>query len=175
MSLTPKDHQIIAQSAAHDAATIVAAAIQGGQLAYEDAHAHFDAWRDHVRKSTLRIIEEATGSVEEQAVANVVQAFPGTTDVSGPAPAVPAAGPAPAPGPAPFPGPVAETKGSKEEALWQHLFANPDDWWDNRQDKANGRSPNGPDFKRKSDKAGLWIHGRYGSAPDWVLQRLGVK
>lgn len=41
---------------------------------------------------------------------------------------------------------------------WRDLCANYEDWYDNRQEKADGSGyPNGPDFKRKDDGKGLWL------------------
>ncbi|KQK14078.1 protein OSB1, mitochondrial isoform X1 [Brachypodium distachyon] len=55
------------------------------------------------------------------------------------------------------------------EALWQAFFANPLDWWDNRQNKKN---PRYPDFKHKSTGEALWVDGR--NNPNWVISQLAV-
>ena len=61
------------------------------------------------------------------------------------------------------------TGGSKADNEWMALFNSPGDFYDNRQDK---RSPNGPDFKHKQSGDGLWLNGKFGPAPQWVLDRL---
>ncbi|XP_010529300.1 PREDICTED: protein OSB2, chloroplastic isoform X2 [Tarenaya hassleriana] len=62
-----------------------------------------------------------------------------------------------------------------EEAsdTWKHLLVNPKDWWDHRDNKANGSvKPRHPDFKRKDGSLSLWLN----KAPDWVLPELeGIK
>lgn len=130
-----------------------------------------------------------------QAAASVGEAFPGTTQVPQQAfqPQQQAPQPQQAPGPfdgggftpanvvqAPFgqqqapqgqnfqPAPGAGG-GSKVDQEWQALFNNPSGYYDNRQDK---KSPNGPDFKNKQTGDGLWLNGKYGPAPQWVLDRL---
>lgn len=41
---------------------------------------------------------------------------------------------------------------------WDDLVANPDDWWDNRAEKAGGKgNPRGPDFRHKRDGTGIWV------------------
>lgn len=45
------------------------------------------------------------------------------------------------------------SKGTKAEA-WRDLQENPQDWWDNRENKL---SPKSPDFSRSGDKQGLWL------------------
>lgn len=52
------------------------------------------------------------------------------------------------------------SSGGNSDALWQDLFDNKQQWYDNRGTKTN---PRGPDFKRKSDGQALWIN----SAPSW--------
>jgi len=43
----------------------------------------------------------------------------------------------------------------ERDYAWSHLGENPDEWWDNREDK---RNPRAPDFKLKSDgDVALWI------------------
>ncbi|RWR80959.1 protein OSB2, chloroplastic-like protein [Cinnamomum micranthum f. kanehirae] len=58
--------------------------------------------------------------------------------------------------------------GSTEE-LWQAFFANPVDWWDNRNNK---RNPKYPDFKHKDTKEALWIESKYN--PPWVKSQLAI-
>ncbi|GJV10985.1 OSB2, chloroplastic-like protein [Tanacetum coccineum] len=48
---------------------------------------------------------------------------------------------------------------------WKHLVENPSSWWDNRVDKKN---PNGPDFKHKDSRKGLWLV----DAPAWAVSSL---
>ncbi|KAK7393477.1 hypothetical protein VNO78_22034 [Psophocarpus tetragonolobus] len=53
--------------------------------------------------------------------------------------------------------------------LWQAFFANPGEWWDNRNKK---RNPKAPDFKHKDTGEALWIEGRYN--PPWVKSQLEI-
>lgn len=53
--------------------------------------------------------------------------------------------------------------GVNVEATWNDLFANPDQYWDNRRTK---RNPKAPDFKHKDTGDALWIDSR--QTPDWV-------
>jgi hypothetical protein len=53
-----------------------------------------------------------------------------------------------------------------DEASWREYFADPDLWWDNRNNKAN---PKAPDFKHKVTGRTLWIQGWY--TPLWVKER----
>lgn len=53
--------------------------------------------------------------------------------------------------------------GVNVEATWSELFANPDQFWDNRRSK---RNPRAPDFKHKDTGVALWIDSR--QTPDWV-------
>ncbi|ESQ55363.1 hypothetical protein EUTSA_v10025547mg [Eutrema salsugineum] len=58
-----------------------------------------------------------------------------------------------------------------EEAFdsWNHLIENPKEWWDHRENKANGLvKPRHPDFKNKDTSVSLWLN----KAPDWVLPKL---
>lgn len=66
---------------------------------------------------------------------------------------------------------------SSEKGRWEDLFAHPGDWWDNRNDsRATINGGNGPDFRFKNDKEvkGLFLNGRYGPAPAWVFEKLGL-
>lgn len=67
------------------------------------------------------------------------------------------------------------TKKVTDEPLdtWKHLLENPENWWDHRDNKANGLvKPRHPDFKRKDGSLSLWLN----KAPDWVLPQLeGLK
>lgn len=65
--------------------------------------------------------------------------------------------------------PGVQQGGSKTDQEWMALFSNPKGFYDNRQDK---KSPQGPDFKNKDTGDGLWLNGKYGPAPQWVLDRL---
>ncbi|KAH0853449.1 hypothetical protein HID58_093224 [Brassica napus] len=52
---------------------------------------------------------------------------------------------------------------------WNHLIENPKDWWDHRENKANGLvKPRHPDFKSKDSSLSLWLN----KAPSWVLPKL---
>ncbi|KAL2323495.1 hypothetical protein Fmac_027874 [Flemingia macrophylla] len=63
---------------------------------------------------------------------------------------------------------VSNGSGSVVE-LWQAFFANPGEWWDNRNTK---RNPKGPDFKHKDTGEALWIESRYN--PPWVKSQLEI-
>lgn len=54
-----------------------------------------------------------------------------------------------------------------QEELWQDLFSNPEDWWDNR---AHKRGPTHPDFKNKRSRETLWLNSPL--KPSWVDARL---
>ncbi|KAJ4899861.1 hypothetical protein Rs2_13812 [Raphanus sativus] len=52
---------------------------------------------------------------------------------------------------------------------WNRLIENPKDWWDHRENKANGLvKPRHPDFKSKDSSLSLWLN----KAPAWVLPKL---
>lgn len=59
--------------------------------------------------------------------------------------------------------------GGSTEELWQAFFANPVDWWDNRKNK---RNPKSPDFKHKHTSEALWVEGKYN--PPWVKSQLAI-
>ncbi|KAE8704030.1 auxin-induced protein 22D [Hibiscus syriacus] len=81
----------------------------------------------------------------------------------------------------------ANNTGSPME-LWQAFFANPTEWWDNRQNKVAVqshfeigsalllfdvvRNPKYPDFKHKDTGEALWIEGR--NTPHWVKSQLEI-
>ncbi|CAB4296417.1 unnamed protein product [Prunus armeniaca] len=50
--------------------------------------------------------------------------------------------------------------------LWQVFFANPYEWWDNREDKLNPRQP---DFKHKDTGEALWLSS---GDPPWIKRQL---
>ncbi|KAI3513964.1 hypothetical protein L1887_12234 [Cichorium endivia] len=56
-------------------------------------------------------------------------------------------------------------KAVKDGDSWKQLVQNPSNWWDNRVDKRNQKSP---DFKNKDSGKGLWLS----DAPEWVLSSL---
>jgi hypothetical protein len=71
--------------------------------------------------------------------------------------------------------------GSTTKELWADLINNRNNWWDNRQQGdtsiAGGQKP---DFRHKSlekdgNKVALWLNGKFGPAPDWVWQGLGLQ
>lgn len=122
---------------------------------------------------TLSLIEAvqdgAVNTVAEvTAVQQVMQAFPG-------AEIIPIRPPQSQPPPTPQPAPVPGASSGRDDALWQEYFQDPTAWWDNRDSK---RSPAAADFAHKvkrNDKGyplGLWLNGKFGSAPQWVLDRL---
>jgi hypothetical protein len=61
------------------------------------------------------------------------------------------------------------SKKNLEEYQWRLYFADPSQWWDNREGKIN---PKAPDFRHKVSKRALWINGWF--TPDWVRGRFGV-
>ncbi|KAL5136695.1 Protein OSB2, chloroplastic [Glycine soja] len=63
---------------------------------------------------------------------------------------------------------AANSTGSVVET-WNAFFANPGEWWDNRNNK---RNPKAPDFKHKDTGEALWIEGRYN--PPWVKSQLEI-
>jgi len=171
-------------------ATSAAATIYGSVHADPDVPFDltvFEAIRDSIFESGL----EWHLQFEEEVAAQVAEAFPGATVTPigtpaanlaaavAPAPApvgpAPVAGPGPAPaGPGPAPIPQANTQSSGNDALWEDLFANFNNWYDNRTDAAAScNGGNRPDFRRKSDKKGLWISGKV-PTPQWARERLGV-
>ncbi|KAI5062547.1 hypothetical protein GOP47_0023086 [Adiantum capillus-veneris] len=56
---------------------------------------------------------------------------------------------------------------TREEQLWDDLFANSSHWWDNRHDKL---SPSFPDFRHKVSRCPLWLNSP--RVPLWVLTKL---
>lgn len=56
--------------------------------------------------------------------------------------------------------PAAPKSATGVDPIWDNFLANPNGWWDNRNDK---RSPRAPDFKAKKDNPikpdGLWLDG----------------
>lgn len=54
-----------------------------------------------------------------------------------------------------------------EIQLWQALFANPDEWWDNRRNKKNLKQP---DFKHRETGEALWLHSS--DTPAWITRQL---
>ncbi|KAG0562950.1 hypothetical protein KC19_9G185500 [Ceratodon purpureus] len=59
----------------------------------------------------------------------------------------------------------ADTQASGQ--LWEEYFADPSQWWDNRIDKRNRKSP---DFRHKVSRAALWVE--WWSTPSWVKAKL---
>lgn len=55
------------------------------------------------------------------------------------------------------------------DRLWQDLFVNPSDWWDQRTKKKN---PRAPDFKHKTTRESLWISSW--ETPPWVMPQLAA-
>ncbi len=69
---------------------------------------------------------------------------------------------------------------STEDARWQDALNNtPDDWYNNVGNaKAASGGGKGPDFRFKNDNADvtpLWLNGKYGPAPAWVFEKLGLQ
>jgi hypothetical protein len=61
------------------------------------------------------------------------------------------------------------------------LIDNPNDWYNNVGDvKASSGGGIGPDYRHKTIKGdngqnlGLWLNGKYGPAPAWVFEKLGL-
>lgn len=66
------------------------------------------------------------------------------------------------------------------EDRWKDaLIANPGDWYNNVGDsRATSGGGSGPDFKFKDDDAkvgSLYLNGKYGPAPKWVFDKLGLQ
>lgn len=59
-----------------------------------------------------------------------------------------------------------ENKCIERHRLWQVFFANPYEWWDNRQSKPYA---NCPDFKHKDTREKIWLHP---DDPPWVRKQL---
>lgn len=57
-------------------------------------------------------------------------------------------------------------KYDNQNHLWQLYFANPYDWWDNRETK---RYPSAPDFKHKDTGEAIWLSP---NDPPWVKKQL---
>jgi hypothetical protein len=69
---------------------------------------------------------------------------------------------------------------STDEARWQDALNNsPNDWYNNVGNaKASSGGGIGPDFRFKKDEADvtpLWLNGKYGPAPAWVFEKLGLQ
>ena len=69
---------------------------------------------------------------------------------------------------------------STEESRWQDALNHyPSDWYNNVGDtKASSGGGKGPDFRFKDDNAdvkSLWLGGKYGPAPAWVFEKLGLQ
>jgi len=168
------------------------AAINNGSLDPDNVNAVVN----HFTSLTAPLVDVVVGTHASTVVEqNVQAAFPGTTVQHavapfGPADQMPtapqpvgpvaqpfpvAASPYPQAGPAPIPGGVT----NPVEADWTELFQNPGNWYDNRADKASGKTKaTAPDFKHKTRKTpdGKWNVGLYVSnkdTPAWVKQQLG--
>eukprot|EP00897_Mesotaenium_endlicherianum_P006029 jgi/Mesen1/5454/ME000273S04693 len=63
--------------------------------------------------------------------------------------------------------PIGADARSKEE-LWEDLYHNPQDFWDNRLDK---RNPRAPDFKHKKTGEALWLSDR--ELPGYIAEKYG--
>jgi hypothetical protein len=66
------------------------------------------------------------------------------------------------------------------EDRWKDaLLENPSDWYNNIGDsRATSGGGSGPDFKFKDDDAkvgSLYLNGKYGPAPKWVFDKLGLQ
>ncbi|XP_065039770.1 protein OSB3, chloroplastic/mitochondrial-like isoform X1 [Musa acuminata AAA Group] len=59
-----------------------------------------------------------------------------------------------------------ELPAQQKENSWKSLVDNPNDWWDNRANKFNQKSP---DFKHKKTGEALWLSS---TTPQWVLTSL---
>ncbi|KAI5076972.1 hypothetical protein GOP47_0009037 [Adiantum capillus-veneris] len=64
---------------------------------------------------------------------------------------------------------ISATPQARQDKLWQDLFSNPDEWWDNRADK---KGPSSPDFKKKNSREPLWLNSVL--KPSWVDGRLAA-
>jgi hypothetical protein len=142
------------------------------------------AWASMFADITDVVLERqqnpAAAAAVDRAVAAVTAAFPGSEVVS-PPPASPSA-PAPAAAPSPSPSAAPAAGADPLEQVWLMFKADfdagrlGDNWWDNRDNKKNPRSP---DYKHKSYKlpgeaypVGLWRDDRKNPAwvPGWLAQ-----
>lgn len=167
--MNEKDAQIVAQTAAK-----VAGAIHQGSGDVTAYLATVDAVHDNlITRLKVGVIEPVT---PQQAVANVVQAFPGAQVVNQPPAAMPqAAVPQAVPQAVPVAGEYTV------EAGWRDVINNPNNWYNNTSDARSAyQGGSGSDFKCKDSGPwpgkGLWLYSpRYEKfAPDWVFQQLGI-
>ena len=192
-----KDIQIITQNVNTAAATIVAAMVNENW----DVEDVMNLYGPLHKQMLDHVLGEIAGHLVQQAFPGSTQVDPQPmtpADFAGPnatggnvvAMTGPAAQPMPIPQPAPqvvpdhqimanaTPPPAVGPQGPgghKDDQLWQDLFQNPGNWWDNRADK---KSPKHPDFRSKTIpdpknpayKLGLYLS----SAPQWAKQQLGV-
>jgi len=61
-----------------------------------------------------------------------------------------------------------ENKCINRLCLWHVFFANPYEWWDNRQSK---RHVNSPDFRHKDTRERIWLRP---DDPPWVRKQLEI-
>lgn len=144
--MDPKQIAIMIQATAHDTATLLA-----DDLDLDETLERFPAVHERIFNHVVTMY-----------AAELVKAgFDGAQEVAAPAPQAPAQ--------TPIPG---ATSDQGTDAKWASYFANPQDYYDNRRDK---KSAGSPDFKHKRTGEALWLDGKYGSAPQWVLNKLGVQ
>ena len=173
MQYTDKDTSIITQVAVKAAVDLKAAG-QGNGTLIEDAR--------QIRSVIVRLSDEPmygdvpvvdfAAEIAADPVAVVQEAFPGAQVVDAPPVAAPvpqpvAAAPVAQPAPAgqvsehpPFDGMTKDKAQKDANSAWaaQRLAVRPDEFWDNRADKANGtKKSTFPDFKHKDSGVGLWL------------------
>ena len=166
--MDPKQLAILAQASAHDAAEIVAswepefpASLENLVNAFRETHYQiFNYLAEFIAAETLKAgfpgAEAGLPSTLPSSPAQIAPAYGNAVDA-----------------PTPIPG----TGSDKDDAKWQEFFNTRDQWWDNRSDK---RSPNAADFAHKTRKnergypEGLWLNGKFGKAPAWVFEKLGM-
>jgi hypothetical protein len=188
-ALELRDQSIITQVAAKIAADL--AGIAGRDIPIGDVVADWAVAFPTIQEAIVDSINAAiaTGAFEGSTFQ------PGAAQTVPPVQAAAPAGPAPAPTPAPAPGPAAGpapagpaagpsgpaaipgaqvNDAAQLEADWQDLWANPNDWYDNRTTKDDSRKP---DFRHKSKKRGKYNIGLYVTDkknPQWVKDFFGV-
>lgn len=170
-TLTEKDRSIVTQVAAKIASDLVIAATKSDDIDLDKMVGLFVSTTDMVNQA----IQTAIGTIEVQA------GFPGSTvgpDVYPPTTYAATSTPITASSGAPVPDDIPGAEpGSETEQLWREYFANPGNFYDNRNNK---RSAGSPDFAHKTKKnakgyaAGLYLpeNDKYKKNPTWVASAL---
>lgn len=168
MQYTDKDRSIISQVAVKAAVDLKAAGTVQGDL--------IDVARQ-VRSVIVRLTDEPiepttatqaptdfAAEIAADPVAVVQEAFPGAQVIdlpsAAPQPAAVAAPVAQVSEHPPFDGMTKDKEQRNANAQWatQRMAVRPDEFWDNRADKAAGiKKSSFPDFKHKDSGVGIWV------------------